>query len=249
MGQVGDPKPGTGPTRPVGTSPVGKPAAERQRGGRRGSTSKPDHPASRTPHPDRTTPQAASATHPEGNAAVYSEADSQIFAKYIRRCRRDSTDRARPSSGSAQWPSSASKNALACRGASNTRVRETSTCRYRSSGRKQHFEGEHYLVLRREGSKLIGQSLPHSVDSRLRLHLSVDGPVATGTWTERTSPEGYYRGAVYHGTLQLVIDPMGGPMTSREAGCRPRCTGSPRPTRPPSARTRPAPCPAPGSLP
>jgi len=88
-------------------------------------------------------------------------------------------------------------------------VRETSTCRYRSSGRKQHFEGEHYLVLRREGSKLIGQSLPHSVDSRLRLHLSVDGPVATGTWTERTSPEGYYRGAVYHGTLQLVIDPMG----------------------------------------
>jgi hypothetical protein len=33
--------------------------------------------------------------------------------------------------------------------------------------------------------------------------------VATGTWREETSPTGYYKGASYQGTLQMVIDPAG----------------------------------------
>lgn len=36
---------------------------------------------------------------------------------------------------------------------------------------------------------------------------SVDGAVLTGTWMERTSPTGYYKGAVYHGAIQLLTDP------------------------------------------
>src|SRR6266851_6918207 len=80
---------------------------------------------------------------------------------------------------------------------------------YYSGGRDQELEGEHYVVLRQDGSRVEGQSLPHSMDSLLRLHLSVDGPVATGTWTERTSPDGYYKGATYDGTIQLLIDPAG----------------------------------------
>ena len=56
------------------------------------------------------------------------------------------------------------------------------------------------------------------MDSPLRLHMSVDGGVATGTWTERTSPNGYYKGATYHGTIQLLIDPLGRRLSGRWLG-------------------------------
>jgi hypothetical protein len=80
---------------------------------------------------------------------------------------------------------------------------------YPSTGRKKEFVGEHHLVLRQHGSSLIGQSLPHTTGSRLRLVLELDSLVASGTWRETTSPTGYYRGATYHGTLQFVVDPSG----------------------------------------
>jgi hypothetical protein len=80
---------------------------------------------------------------------------------------------------------------------------------YPSTGRGESFHGEHYVVLRQQGSRLTGQSLSHSTGSRLKLDLAVERAVATGTWREQTSPDGYYRGAVYHGTLQLVVDPAG----------------------------------------
>ncbi|WP_432854924.1 helix-turn-helix domain-containing protein [Amycolatopsis sp. CA-161197] len=80
---------------------------------------------------------------------------------------------------------------------------------YPSSGRGKNFTGEHYVMLRHQGSRLIGQSVPHSTGSRLRLDLAIDKAVVTGTWRELTSPTGYYQGAAYHGTLQMVIDPAG----------------------------------------
>lgn len=80
---------------------------------------------------------------------------------------------------------------------------------YPSTGRGQTFSGEHYLVFRQQGARLIGQSLPHSTGSRLRLEIAVENAVATGTWREQTSLTGYYKGAAYHGTLQLVVDPAG----------------------------------------
>lgn len=80
---------------------------------------------------------------------------------------------------------------------------------YPSTSRRKSFTGEHYVVLRQQGTRLIGQSLSHSTGSRLRLELTVEKAVATGTWREQTSPTGYYKGAVYHGTLQLVVDPAG----------------------------------------
>jgi len=89
---------------------------------------------------------------------------------------------------------------------------------YYSSGRTAEFEGEHNVVLRSQGGRLVGQSLPDSLDSRLRLDLSVDGAVATGTWSERTSPTGYYHGATYHGTIQLVVDPLGRSMNGKWLG-------------------------------
>lgn len=90
--------------------------------------------------------------------------------------------------------------------------------RYPSSGRKGEFTGEHYVVLRQEGTRLAGQSIPHTTGSRLDLHLDLDKGVANGSWRERTSPTGYYRGAGYHGTLQLLINPMGRMMKGKWLG-------------------------------
>ena len=87
-----------------------------------------------------------------------------------------------------------------------------------SGGRDKELEGQHYVVLRQRGGRLIGQSLPHSAGSHLGLDLSVEAAIVTGTWTERTSPTGYYRGAVYHGTIQLVVNPMGRAMSGKWLG-------------------------------
>ncbi len=89
---------------------------------------------------------------------------------------------------------------------------------YHSSGRASDLVGEHFIVMRQEGSRLIGESVPAANESVLRLDLTLSGPIATGTWLERTATAGYYRGAVYHGAIQLVIDPMGKSMTGRWLG-------------------------------
>ncbi|GAA0577321.1 hypothetical protein HPO96_14815 [Kribbella sandramycini] len=39
-----------------------------------------------------------------------------------------------------------------------------------------------------------------------------------GTWSERTSSGGYYRGADYHGTAQLVVSPHGRALVGRWLG-------------------------------
>ncbi|WP_150246320.1 hypothetical protein [Nocardiopsis quinghaiensis] len=90
--------------------------------------------------------------------------------------------------------------------------------RYPSSSRHSEFTSEHYVVLRQEGTHLVGQSLPHTTGSRLDLQLDLDKGVASGSWSERTSPTGYYRGAGYHGTLQLLINPMGRAMKGKWLG-------------------------------
>lgn len=89
---------------------------------------------------------------------------------------------------------------------------------YPSTGRKDDFVGRHYLVARQHGNRLIGQSLPHTTGSQLRIELAIESSVATGSWRETTSPHGYYKGATYHGTLQLVIDPSGRQMNGMWLG-------------------------------
>jgi hypothetical protein len=89
---------------------------------------------------------------------------------------------------------------------------------YHSSGRGEQLTGIHYVTLRRQGPSLAVTGLAHSSGSQLGMTLTVDGMVATGSWEERTSPTGYYKGAVYRGALQLLIDPSGGQMTGRWLG-------------------------------
>ena len=90
--------------------------------------------------------------------------------------------------------------------------------KYHSSGRQSDFVGEHYVVLNQQDNHLSGQSLPNSLNSLLSFDLSVSDSIVTGTWVERTSPTGYYKGAVYRGTIQLLVDPTGRRMTGRWLG-------------------------------
>jgi hypothetical protein len=77
--------------------------------------------------------------------------------------------------------------------------------------------GGHRIVLHVERGRLVGRSDPTSTGT-LELDLAADGLLITGNWTERTAPDGYYRGAVYHGVVQFVLDPTGRTMTGRWLG-------------------------------
>jgi len=95
---------------------------------------------------------------------------------------------------------------------------------YYSSGRQSELVVEHYVVLNHQNDHVSGQSLPNSLNSLLTVDLvvadsAVTGTsVVTGTWVERTSPTGYYKGAVYHGAIQLLLDPTRSKMTGRWLG-------------------------------
>lgn len=89
---------------------------------------------------------------------------------------------------------------------------------YPSTGRQANFVGEHFVVVKQHGTSLTAESVPAENGSVLNLDLRLAGSVATGTWSERTSQSGYYRGAVYHGAIQLVVDPMGKAMSGKWLG-------------------------------
>lgn len=82
---------------------------------------------------------------------------------------------------------------------------------YHSDSRQGDFENEHYVSAQQEGNKVILESVPGS-KSYLILRLIIDqhdDRVLTGTWQETTEESGHYKGATYHGAIQLVVDPEG----------------------------------------
>lgn len=89
---------------------------------------------------------------------------------------------------------------------------------YFSSGREGTFTGLHFVVLLQHGDRLTVRSLPGSSDSPLTMDLTVDGSVITGTWVEQTAQEGYYRGARYHGAIQLLAEPTGRRLAGKWVG-------------------------------
>lgn len=90
---------------------------------------------------------------------------------------------------------------------------------YVSSGRGgETFADEHYVVIIQHGAKLQVRSLPESNTSKLMMDLTANGAVMTGTWTEQTNPDGYYQGAVYHGAIQMLLEPTGRKMTGKWVG-------------------------------
>lgn len=87
-----------------------------------------------------------------------------------------------------------------------------------SSGRETAYIGQHYVVLLQHGDRLTARSLPDSAEGSLNLDLSVDGSVLTGTWVEETAPSGYYRGARYHGAIQMLAEPTGRRLVGKWVG-------------------------------
>lgn len=78
-----------------------------------------------------------------------------------------------------------------------------------TSTKRGEVRRRHHVIVREVGNRLHCESLPGSNDSPIFLDFTRDGPALTGTWTERTAIEGHYRGAVYHGALQLLVDLTG----------------------------------------
>lgn len=92
---------------------------------------------------------------------------------------------------------------------------------YFSSGRDGTFTGLHYVVLLQHDDRFTVRSLPgasSNPDSNLSMELGVEGNVVTGTWREETSRQGYYRGAVYHGAVQMLVEPTGRRITGKWVG-------------------------------
>jgi transcriptional regulator with XRE-family HTH domain len=89
---------------------------------------------------------------------------------------------------------------------------------YWSSSREATFTGLHHVVILQHGNQLTVRSLPGSADSRLTIDLTVDGSVLTGTWTEQTAENSYYRGARYHGAVQLLAEPTGRRLVGKWVG-------------------------------
>ncbi|MEV7684437.1 helix-turn-helix transcriptional regulator [Streptomyces bungoensis] len=80
---------------------------------------------------------------------------------------------------------------------------------YYSSGRDATYTQMHYVVVLQHGNRITVRSLPGSADSTLTMDLTMDGSVLTGTWTEQTAEDSYYRGARYHGAIQMLAEPTG----------------------------------------
>jgi DNA-binding transcriptional regulator YiaG len=88
--------------------------------------------------------------------------------------------------------------------------------KYPSSSRGQWYSGAHYVLLIQRGSRVQARSI--GSPSKLLMDLTAEGNVLTGTWREETDPNGYYRGATYHGAIQLTVGPSGHRMKGQWAG-------------------------------
>lgn len=89
---------------------------------------------------------------------------------------------------------------------------------YYSSGRDGTFTGLHHVVVLQHGNRLTVRNIPGSADSQLTMGLTIDGPVITGTWVEQTAEETYYRGARYHGAIQMLAEPTGRRISGKWVG-------------------------------
>lgn len=93
-----------------------------------------------------------------------------------------------------------------------------SSYRYYSSSRGQEFDSAHYVVILQHSDRLTARSVHGPERSLLTMDLVVDGSVITGTWTEETETDSYYRGARYHGAIQLLAEPTGRRMAGKWVG-------------------------------
>lgn len=71
--------------------------------------------------------------------------------------------------------------------------------------RDKDFKSEHYVRIFQSGDNLVIESLPGKNSAYLILRLHLMGNIATGSWQEETSPEGFFKGSIYNGAIQLIV--------------------------------------------
>jgi transcriptional regulator with XRE-family HTH domain len=86
---------------------------------------------------------------------------------------------------------------------------------YYSSSRDGTFANSHHVLVVQTGDAVTVRSLHGSV---LTMNLTADAEMLTGTWREVTNPDGYYRGATYHGAIQMIVGPTGRRMEGKWLG-------------------------------
>jgi transcriptional regulator with XRE-family HTH domain len=89
---------------------------------------------------------------------------------------------------------------------------------YYSSGREQALSNVHHVVVLQHDDRLTVRSVHGPEKSLLTMDLVVDGNVITGTWAEETETDSYYRGARYHGAIQLLAEPTGRHLAGKWVG-------------------------------
>jgi hypothetical protein len=77
---------------------------------------------------------------------------------------------------------------------------------------------EYTMKGRRVGNTLVLESMPNDINAYMFVRLTIDGEVATGNWHETTSPDGEFKGALYSGAGQLVVNPNTQLMEGKWAG-------------------------------
>lgn len=80
-----------------------------------------------------------------------------------------------------------------------------SSYKFYDDRRNGSYWSEHYVQIRQANNTLIIESVPSVNDAYLFIRLHIDGDLATGSWQEQTSKQGFFTGAVFVGALQLVI--------------------------------------------
>lgn len=65
---------------------------------------------------------------------------------------------------------------------------------------------EYHVRIEHTGDGFALHSLPNEEGSYMQIHFIVESNLATGTWLEDTAPNGEFKGMVYSGVFQLIID-------------------------------------------
>lgn len=65
---------------------------------------------------------------------------------------------------------------------------------------------EYVVDIHQQDQQLVAESLPNKIEAYMLVRLSVDGDIVTGTWHETTSPHGEFKGMIYSGAMQLLLN-------------------------------------------
>lgn len=95
-----------------------------------------------------------------------------------------------------------------------------SRCFYHSGSRGEDLVDVAHMVLIHAGDKIAANTIEGSgLDGgKTSMDLGLRGNVVTGTWEETTGAESYYRGQVFHGAVQLLVDASGARMKGAWTG-------------------------------